>query len=169
MSPCARRLPLHTPVHRPWLGLPRPVTIRITVLEQNMNASPERDSVTAHSDGDVVQWLTNGTRDERFLDRIFAELCVRLRRADVPVKRASLHLLIYHPQWLGARIMWTDGMHEAEFARVDYDVRERSEYIDSPASEVLGGGSEVREHLERDPSLGRKHAVYDEMRAKGLT
>jgi adenylate cyclase len=27
----------------------------------------------------------------------------------------------------------------------------------------------VRENLERDPSLGRKHAVYDEMRAKGLT
>src|SRR5258708_12560373 len=31
------------------------------------------------------------------------------------------------------------------------------------------GAREVRENLERDPSLGRKHAVYDEMRAKGLT
>jgi len=27
----------------------------------------------------------------------------------------------------------------------------------------------VRENLQRDPSVGRKHAVYDEMRAKGLT
>ena len=27
----------------------------------------------------------------------------------------------------------------------------------------------MRENLESDPSLGRKHAVYDEMRAKGLT
>jgi adenylate cyclase len=27
----------------------------------------------------------------------------------------------------------------------------------------------VRENLERDSTLGRKHAVYDEMRAKGLT
>ena len=134
-----------------------------------MIASPEMASVTERSDGDVVQWLTNDTRDERFLDSIFTELCVRLRRADVPVKRASLHLLIYHPQWLGARIMWADGMHEAEFARFDYDVRERSEYINSPASEILGGGAEVRENLERDPSLGRRHAVYDEMRAQGLT
>ena len=134
-----------------------------------MNDSPKMDSATAHSDGDVVQWLTNDTRDERFLDSIFTELCIRLQRADIPVKRASLHLLIYHPQWLGARILWADGMLEAEFARFDYDVRERSEYIDSPASEILGGGSEVRENLERDPSLGRKHAVYDEMRAKGLT
>jgi class 3 adenylate cyclase len=134
-----------------------------------MDASSNMDSVTAHSDSAVVQWLTNDTRDERFLDSVFAELCVRLQRADIPVKRASLHLLIYHPQWLGARIMWADGMYESEFARIDYDVRERSEYINSPANEIHDGATEVRENLERDFSLGRKHAVYDEMRAQGLT
>jgi adenylate cyclase len=134
-----------------------------------MDASSNMDSVTAHSDSAVVHWLTNDTRDERFLDSVFAELCVRLQRADIPVKRASLHLLIYHPQWLGARIMWADGMYESEFARIDYDVRERSEYINSPANEIHDGATEVRENLERDFSLGRKHAVYDEMRAQGLT
>src|SRR5215475_5851743 len=134
-----------------------------------MNAPPNIDSVTTHSDSDVVHWLANDTRDERFIDNIFAELCVRLQRMGIPVKRASLHLLIYHPQWLGARIMWADGMREAEMARVDYDVRGRSEYIGSPASEIYDGATEVRENLERDPSLGHKHAVYDEMRAKGLT
>ena len=46
---------------------------------------------------------------------------------------------------------------------------ERSEYIGSPANEIHDGATEVRENLERDPALGRKHAVYDEMRAKGLT
>jgi len=116
-----------------------------------------------------VQWLTSGTRDERFIDNIFAELCIRLQQAGIPVKRASLHLLIHHPQWLGARIMWSDGMREAEIARVDYDVRERSEYIGSPANEIHEGATEVRENLERDPSTGRQHAVFDEMRAKGLT
>src|SRR5258708_18880270 len=65
--------------------------------------------------------------------------------------------------------MWTDGMQEAVIERVDYDVRERSEYIDSPANEIHDGATEVRENLERDSALGRKHAVYDEMRAKGLT
>src|SRR6202012_610555 len=120
-------------------------------------------------DGDVVHWLMNGTRDERFIDNIFAELCVRLQRAGIPVKRATLHILIHHPQWLGARMMWADGTRQAELARVDYDVRERSQYIGSPASEIYDGATEVRENLERDPSLGRKHAVYDEMRAKGLT
>ncbi|WP_439373549.1 adenylate/guanylate cyclase domain-containing protein [Bradyrhizobium sp. PMVTL-01] len=120
------------------------------------------------SDG-VVHWLTNGTRDERFIDNIFAEMCIRLQQAGIPLKRSTLHMLINHPQWLGARFMWSHGMREAEIALVDYDVRERSEYIGSPANEMQNGASELRENLERDPALGRKHALYDEMRQKGLT
>jgi adenylate cyclase len=77
--------------------------------------------------------------------------------------------MIHHPQWLGARIVWVDGMPGAEIVRLDYDVGGRSEYINSPANEIHDGAIEVRENLERDPSLGRKHAIYDEMRAKGLT
>lgn len=120
------------------------------------------------SDG-IVDWLTNGTRDQRFVDNIFAEMCIRLREASIPLKRSTLHIRIQHPQWLGARFMWSDGMREAEIGRVDFDVMGRSEYIGSPANEVLNGAPEVRENLEQDPALGRKHALYDEMRAKGLT
>ncbi|MGY2933556.1 adenylate cyclase [Bradyrhizobium sp. GM6.1] len=60
-------------------------------------------------------------------------------------------------------------MREAEIARVDHDVRERSEYIGSPANEMFDGATELRENLEQDPALGRKHALYREMRAQGLT
>jgi adenylate cyclase len=134
-----------------------------------MNAPPNIDPATAQFDGGVLHWLTNDAREERFIDNIFAELCIRLQRAGIPVKRATLHILIHHPQWLGARFMWADGMREAVIERVDFDVRERSEFIGSPANEIHDGATEVREDLERDPSLGRKHAVYDEMRAKGLT
>jgi adenylate cyclase len=134
-----------------------------------MNAPPNIDPVTAHSDNDVLHWLMNDTRDERFIDNIFAELCMRLQRSGIPVKRASLHLLIQHPQWLGARIFWVDGMREATITRVDYDVRQRSEYIGSPVDEIQRGATEIRENLERDPALGRKHGVYDELRSKGLT
>src|SRR5882757_9923835 len=143
------------------------MSIQVTAPEQDMNAPPKSDLVTAYSNNDVVRWLTTDTRDERFLDDIFGEMCIRLQRVGIPVKRASLHIMIHHPQWLGGRIMWADGMREAELTRVDYDVRERSEYIGSPGSEIHDGATEVRENLERDPSLGRKHAVYDEMRAKG--
>ncbi|WP_164940386.1 adenylate/guanylate cyclase domain-containing protein [Bradyrhizobium zhanjiangense] len=132
-----------------------------------MNAPPDNHAPTQADS--VVDWLTNGTRDERFLDIIFAQMCIRLQQAGIPLKRSTLHILIHHPQWLGARMMWSDGMREAEIARVDYDVRERSEYIGSAANEIHDGAAEVRERLEQDSSLGRKHALYDEMRARGLT
>jgi adenylate cyclase len=143
--------------------------IQVTAREQPMNAPPNIEPVAASSDGDVLHWLTNDAREERFIDNIFAEMCIRLQRAGIPVKRATLHIMIHHPQWLGARFVWADGMHESEIARVDYDVRERSEYINSPANEIHDGATEVRENLERDASLGRKHALYDEMRKSGLT
>jgi adenylate cyclase len=117
----------------------------------------------------VVRWLTNDTQDERFIDNIFAELCVRLHRAGIPVKRAAIHIRVQHPQWLGARILWDEKLRDAEISRVDYDVRERPEYIGSPAKEIHEGSTEVRENLERAPSLGRKHAFYDDLRARGLT
>jgi adenylate cyclase len=134
-----------------------------------MNAPPNIDPATAQFDGEVLHWLTNDAREERFIDNIFAELCIRLQRAGIPVMRATLHILIQHPQWLGARFMWADGMTEAVIERLDFDVRERSEFIGSPANEIHDGATEVRENLERDPALGRQHALYDEMRAKGLT
>ncbi|UFW71145.1 adenylate/guanylate cyclase domain-containing protein [Bradyrhizobium sp. WU425] len=129
--------------------------------------APENKSATL-SDG-VVDWLINGTRDQRFIDNIFAEMCIRLQQAGIPLARSTLHVLIQHPQWLGARFMWAEGMREAEIARVDHDVRERSEYIGSPANEMFDGATELRENLEQDPALGRKHALYREMRAQGLT
>ncbi|HEV2154356.1 adenylate/guanylate cyclase domain-containing protein [Bradyrhizobium sp.] len=132
-----------------------------------MNA-PEKIPSATLSDG-VVDWLTNGTRDERFIDNIFAQMCVRLQEAGIPLKRSTLHVRIQHPQWLGARFMWSDGMREAEISRIDFDVQGRSEYIGSPANEMQDGATEVRENLERDPALGRKHALYDEMRQMGLT
>src|SRR6476469_9295898 len=103
--------------------------------------APTLDAATAHRDNDIVRWLTNGTRDERFIDNIFAELCIRLQQAGIPVKRASLHLLIHHPQWLGARIMWADGMREAAIARADYDemrAKGLTDYVAWPVYHTLG-------------------------------
>ena len=37
-----------------------------------MNAPPNIDPTTAYSDSDVLHWLTNDARDERFIDNIFA-------------------------------------------------------------------------------------------------
>jgi adenylate cyclase len=139
------------------------------VIAKEWDMSPTANAEAGNRHNGIARWLMNETRDERFIDDIFAKLCVNLQRAGIPVKRASLHLIIHHPQWLGARIIWVDGALEADIERFDYEVRERSEYIGSPASEIMNGAIELRENLERDPSLGRRHAVYDGMRTMGLT
>jgi adenylate cyclase len=134
-----------------------------------MNAPSGTDFVTAPPGAEVIDWLTNGTRDQRFIDNILVEMCERLLRAGIPVKRSTLHIMIQHPQWAGAKIMWADGMREAEVTRFDHEVRERTEYIDSPVYEIHRGAVELREHIDGDLASGRQHAVYDEMRAMGLT
>jgi adenylate cyclase len=163
----AFRTPLTSP--RGITTYPAPPIQQAPLREHHMNAPPDVDPVAAQLGDDVVHWLMNDTRDERFIDNIFVEMCLRLQRAGIPVKRATLHILIQHPQWLGAKIMWADGLREAEITRVDHDVTGRSEYIGSPANEIHDGAAELRENLAGDPTLRRKHAVYDEMRAMGLT
>ena len=36
-----------------------------------------------------------------------------------------------------------------------------------PPTKSIDGATEVRENLERDPSLGRKRAIYNDMRGEG--
>jgi hypothetical protein len=97
------------------------------------------NKIEAQSNDEIIRWLTNETRDERFMENIFAALCNRLQTTGLPLKRASLHLQIQHPQWLGGRITWSDGMQVAEIVRVDHEVRGRAEYIGSPAQEIHDG------------------------------
>jgi adenylate cyclase len=134
-----------------------------------MSMMDDENKIEAQSNGEIIRWLINETREERFMENIFAALCNRLQMAGLPLKRASLHLQIQHPQWLGGRITWSDGMQVAEIVRVDHEVRERAEYIGSPAQEIHDGASVVRENLECDPARGRRHAIFDELRSMGLT
>jgi adenylate cyclase len=130
-----------------------------------MSMMDDENKIEAQSNGEIIRWLINETREERFMENIFAALCNRLQTAGLP----SLHLQIQHPQWLAGRITWSDGMQVAEIVRVDHEVRERAEYIGSPAQEIHDGASVVRENLECDPARGRRHAIFDELRSMGLT
>ena len=52
---------------------PGPPT-EVSVEDEDMNAPPRIDPVPANASDEVVHWLTNDTRDERFIDNIFAEM-----------------------------------------------------------------------------------------------
>ena len=66
-----RRIPLTPSSGNTTYPIP---SFEVIAQEQDMNAPPNIDPVTAHPDSDVLHWLANGTRDERFIDNIFAEL-----------------------------------------------------------------------------------------------
>ncbi|MCV9998791.1 adenylate/guanylate cyclase domain-containing protein [Pararhizobium sp. YC-54] len=110
------------------------------------------------------------TRDERFIDNIFVDMCERLNQAGIPVSRGTLHFRILHPQWLGARILWRRGMKEADIQTFGYDVEDTARYRNSPVNELHSGASVVRQRLEPAAAGDAPpYPLYDELRAEGHT
>jgi adenylate cyclase len=118
---------------------------------------------------DILDWLVNETSEVRFVDDIFIQLCMKLRRAGITVARGTLHLDSHNPEWLGARLIWHDGVDRIETDRFEYGVRDTGRYLNSPVHEIRSGASQLRRHLNDKHSGGNWYPIYDELRAEGLT
>ncbi|MCA1474214.1 adenylate/guanylate cyclase domain-containing protein [Bradyrhizobium sp. NBAIM08] len=138
------------------------------MLRKGRRNEASQDPANRHFN-EIAYWLIHGTRHEKFIHDIFAQMCLRLQGAGIPVKRATLHLDIQHPQWIGARLTWSDGGRKAVVHHVEHDVEHRPEYIGGPVEEIRLGACEVRENLERAPSPARTHKAYRDLRELGLT
>lgn len=114
----------------------------------------------------ILDWLINETRGERFIDNILVEMCKRLLAAGVPVNRSSLHFRTNHPQWIGARILWVEGMEEAKINTFAYGVETTPQFLNSPVNEIHSGANEVRKNLE-DLWEGDDYPFYQELRDDG--
>lgn len=117
----------------------------------------------------VLDWLVTETRDQRFIDNIFVDLCERLVDAGLPLTRATLHFRIHHPQWLGARILWRKGLPEADIRMYDYGVEDTTVYLNSPLYAINNGASQVRKNLEVADEDEVANSLYEELRAEGFT
>jgi adenylate cyclase len=115
----------------------------------------------------VIDWLVNNTRDERFIDNILVELCARLRAAGVPLVRATLHFRTSHPQWRGARLLWRTGLDEAEIDLFGHGVEMTQAFRTSPLKRVMEGEDEVR--LDRATIDADDSPLMDDLRALGVT
>ncbi|EJJ27780.1 adenylate/guanylate cyclase domain-containing protein [Rhizobium sp. CF142] len=116
----------------------------------------------------ILDWLINETRGERFIDNILVEMCKRLLAAGVPVNRSSLHFRTNHPQWIGARILWVEGMEEAKINTFAYGVETTPQFLNSPVNEIHKGTNEVRKNLE-DLWEGDDYPFYQELRDDGYS
>ena len=123
---------------------------------------PRRRSVT-------IDWLVNEAYEQRFMDNLLVECCDRLRASGMPLGRATVHMRINNPQWLGARMLWRPGLAEAEINLTDYATLESRMYLTSPIRTILEGADEVRARLHATPPGDDPFAIYADMRRDGLT
>jgi adenylate cyclase len=118
-----------------------PSSATSTLHRESAHAPPSDSS-------SIIDWLMTETRDERFVDNIFIEMCEKLNQAGIPVSRGTLHFRILHPQWLGARILWQRGMTEADIQTFGFGVEDSDRYRNSPVNDLHSGAKEVRQRLE---------------------
>jgi adenylate cyclase len=116
----------------------------------------------------VHDWLVNGTRDERFLDNIFRDCCVKLRAGGIPIARATMHLRLQHPQWFGSRVLWRPDLKDAELRPIELGITETERYQNNPVGALQAGSAEVRKRLEEAPN-DQDFPLYEELRREGLT
>jgi len=138
-------------------------------LDGKRGSRHERSAAWPAWGSQILDWLMRGTHDEPLIDKIFVELCSRLRVAGVPVARASLHFRTHHPQWLGARIIWRSGMRNAEIQTVGYHVEATTEFLKSPLRAIIDGANEIRQRLQSSAVEILNHPLCEELRAEGLT
>ena len=138
-------------------------------LDKNRASHYEKSGAWPAQGSQILNWLMRGTHDEPLIDKIFVELCSRLRVAGVPVARASLHFRTHHPQWLGARIIWRSGMRNAEIQTVGYHVEATTEFLKSPLRAIIEGANEIRQRLQSGEVEILNHPLCEELRAERLT
>jgi adenylate cyclase len=140
-------------------------------VPSSATSSPHRENTEMQPSDSrgIIEWLMTETRDERFVDNIFAEMCNRLNQAGIPVSRGTLHFRILHPQWLGARILWRSGMKGADIQTFGYGVEDTAQYRYSPIYELNTGAGVVRQRLEPAVTDAPPYPLYDELRAEGHT
>jgi adenylate cyclase len=119
------------------------------------------------SRSEVIDWLSQGLRDEASPERIFVQFCERLMNAGIALTRATLHFRVHHPQWLGTRLIWHKGYDHAEVQHVAYDVEATDVFLRSPFHFVITTGNQVRQEIQLTGP--HKYPVYEELRDQGHT
>ena len=117
----------------------------------------------------MLEWLVSRNSDEQFIDELFAEMCERLVVAGVPVARGTLFFDAHNPQWLGARILWHEGVAGSDLRTFDYGVEDRPDYQNSPMFEVGNGVTEVRQLLHTGVATSKRYPIYDELTENAYT
>lgn len=118
---------------------------------------------------EVFDWLLRDTHGERYLDRVLAELCNRLRDAGISVVRATLHVQTRQREWLGATLLWRTGLEEAEIILREYAIEESEQWLHSPVHDIHDGAPEIRRSLWQRAPDEDDFPILNELMDEGIT
>lgn len=114
------------------------------------------------------RFLIEETHEQRYIDNLVVDLCERLRAGGISLARCSLHFRINNPQWRGARILWRDGMTEADIELFEHGIEDSQSYQLSPMCDIMNGADEVRQTLQ-GPADGFAYPILADLREEGLS
>lgn len=114
----------------------------------------------------VVDWLVDGARDAVTPEAVLSELCERVVASGIPVWRAALFVRTLHPEIMGRRLEWREGLGttigEAPFGMFD-----TAAFRDSPVAVVYQTRQPMRLRLDRGEATA--FPQLNDLRAEGGT
>jgi adenylate cyclase len=136
--------------------------------------TPLNDTTTTAAEAErrarpIVAWLMDQERTMAArLAFLFDRFARRLRDADLPVTRASLHIQELHPQLSARSLVWDwDSGGTVELGH-EYSIQSRDMYLASPVRAIREGGGPIRCRLER-PDCALDFPILGDLKARGLT
>ena len=127
-----------------------------------------QSGAAAHCDtSPAVDWLIDGARSAATPEDALTQLCERLLLCDMPLWRVGVFVRTLHPQIMGIRVLWRQGLG-AQLSEAPHRVVETEEFRGSPVVEVYATGQRLRRRLA-DPDCPMDFAVLGELRAEGAT
>ncbi len=97
---------------------------------------------------DIVVWLQQGSARNLGMVDLVTALCGKLRDADVPIDRLTIHLRQLHPLFLAQGCVWESETGKTREVRREHGVQYTDEYLKSPVRIAFEEGRIVRYPLE---------------------
>jgi adenylate cyclase len=114
----------------------------------------------------VREWLIDGARNAATPDAVIAELCERVIAAGIPVWRAALFVRTLHPEIMGRRIEWREGVGTA-IGEASFGVFKTASFRGSPVAIVYETVRPMRLRLDRGEAA--KFPQLEPLRTEGGT
>ncbi len=115
----------------------------VQIVERPPSERPVHDTVEG-----IAAWIVGPARRIDWGRHAFDEFAWRLTAAGFPLLRATLHMRMLHPQFLGLTMVWWRTTGQTAVRLVEHEILDSLRYEDNPVMRVSVGGETLRRTLE---------------------